>query len=1113
MNHANDEAQRAAALDVTQSFIVQAPAGSGKTELLTQRFLKLLTSVDKDPEEILAITFTRKAANEMRHRILSAIQSAQQKKPNESHKIITWKLATQVIIRDQKENWQLLDNPNRLRIQTIDSLSAFLSKQLPITSKLGGGINIIEDARIDYQQAVDEVLTQLESNAPWAKAIATLLLHLDNNLNIVKELLVNMLSHREQWLPHIITTRNNETKRKHLQTGLHTLITDTLEQLLDIFPQQHHEELLLLLGHANTQLSNEIKSPFIDYSIAKEFPGNTVTDLIHWRAIATLLLTQNYTWRKSFDKRIGFPVNADTKEEKLRLRDFKERIIELTRLLSDNEILRQLLQETLLLPPAQYSTTQWEILDALLELLPIVAAQLQLTFQQRGHIDFIEIAQRALQALTDEDAPTDLALCLDYKIKHILIDEFQDTSATQFYLLQSLTRGWQNDDGRSLFLVGDPMQSIYRFRAAEVGLFLQAKQYGIGDIHLTPLTLSANFRSQAPIVDWFNQIFQQAFPEKDDITLGAISYTPSLAKQSSQLDQHLYFHLCDANQPYAEAYTIVNIIKNCQRVAATQSIALLVKTRRQLINILPILKKAELAFTAVEIENLHHLPAIQDLQALTLALQHFANRLAWLSILRTPWCGLSLQDLHQIALAGDDITIWQAINRQDVIITLSHDGRQRLQQFLQVMSSTLQQRGRFQLSQWVYGTWLALAGPATLDNESMLEDCRVFFELLEKLEHDENIDTVGYLEKALQRLYATSRQVNNLQVMTIHKAKGLEFDTVIMPSLETPTKPDKPRLLLLQERPTMNNRLDLLLAPIKARKDDADPIYDYIRHFEQRKNNYENMRLFYVGVTRAKRQLHLLTHFNDIENKPRGNNFLRAIWQHNRNDFKQYYPIDPADENNTNPNLKRLPKSFRLPDPMINMMHINPISQFSHETQANTPRWQETAHRNIGTVLHFILQQLSNSPMSAWLDLLNNNNQWEILLRQQNIPSSQLRSAAQTISSALIQMTQSKKARWIFDNKHDAIESEYAISYRHQNNIKQFIIDRTFITNNTRWIIDYKTSQMKNDETLESFLDIAKQRHQQQLENYADALSKLDDKPIKLGLYFPLLDAWIQWDY
>ncbi|MGQ0547243.1 MAG: UvrD-helicase domain-containing protein, partial [Betaproteobacteria bacterium] len=122
----NDEAQRAAALDPARSFIVQAPAGSGKTELLVRRYLKLLGTVEK-PEEILAITFTRKAAAEMRSRVLKEMP------PESSH---------------------------RLRIETIDALCASLTRQMPVLSRFGAPPEILEDAAHLYREAAERALQE-----------------------------------------------------------------------------------------------------------------------------------------------------------------------------------------------------------------------------------------------------------------------------------------------------------------------------------------------------------------------------------------------------------------------------------------------------------------------------------------------------------------------------------------------------------------------------------------------------------------------------------------------------------------------------------------------------------------------------------------------------------------------------------------------------------------------------------------------------------------------------------------------------------------------------------------------------------------------------------------
>ena len=93
----------------------------------------------------------------------------------------------------------------------------------------------------------------------------------------------------------------------------------------------------------------------------------------------------------------------------------------------------------------------------------------------------------------------------------------------------SLTAGWEPGDGRTLFLVGDPMQSIYRFRNAEVGLFLDVRDRGLGRLPLEPLTLRVNFRSTRPLVDWINACFAQVLPARDDVLRGAVQFAESVA--------------------------------------------------------------------------------------------------------------------------------------------------------------------------------------------------------------------------------------------------------------------------------------------------------------------------------------------------------------------------------------------------------------------------------------------------------------------------------------------------------------------------------------------------------------------------------------------------------
>ena len=137
-----DENARRDALDATRSFLVQAPAGSGKTELLIQRLLALLARVD-EPERILALTFTRKAAGEMRERVVDALSAAARAEPldpGQPHLAVTRELAHAVLAQDARRGWALALHPARLRIMTFDALTTWIVRNAPFAAGLGPAV-------------------------------------------------------------------------------------------------------------------------------------------------------------------------------------------------------------------------------------------------------------------------------------------------------------------------------------------------------------------------------------------------------------------------------------------------------------------------------------------------------------------------------------------------------------------------------------------------------------------------------------------------------------------------------------------------------------------------------------------------------------------------------------------------------------------------------------------------------------------------------------------------------------------------------------------------------------------------------------------------------------
>lgn len=1108
-----DAKQRQLALNPRQSFIIQAPAGSGKTELLIQRYLSLLSHVQA-PEAIIAITFTRKAAHEMRLRIMQSLEMVQQKYPLAANDRQRYQLAKKVLVRDQQYHWNLLANPNRLRILTIDSFCQSLTWQMPLLSGVPD-LSPVDNPKWLYRIAVRELLNQLEDECPWRKSLVHLLTHLDNNFQHVENLLSDMLGRREQWLNYLL---NHQADLRHyLEMGLQTISLNAVATLNQRIASDLRRQLQRVVNFSQDQLG---KKPLVG-----------TDDLRFWQAATHLLITKDNTWRKQFRKTEGFPaVNARNNKTAKSYRELKELGLALIAQLSQQKEIRDALIALKNAPPLHYSDRQWQTLSCLFELLPVLVAHLKVVFQQQQQCDYNEILLGALTALGQAENPSDLALRLDYQIEHLLVDEFQDTSSAQHQLIEKLTAGWQADEGRSLFLVGDPMQSIYRFRKAEVSLFLQVQHYGIGSIRLCPLTLSVNFRSNQTIVNWINTSFTKLLPIREDIQRGAIVYSPAIACSPLTSANAINYYWQQSNDSLdiqqSEAQQIINIIQQIKRQDPHSSIAILVRARNHLTALLPALQSAAIAYQAIEIDSLAEKPVIQDLVALTRALTHLADRISWLALLRAPYCGLSLTDLYQITQfkqENQSLSIWQQL-LQFESIDLQQNTKQRLRRIVPILYNILNQQGRLPLAKWIKTAWINLGGLYCLSNNEETHDVDAFFQFVDnKIAQQEPIDFYN-LENELAKHYTHTPQksADTVEIMTIHKAKGLEYDHVILPSLHRKSSADPPQLLLYQEKFHNPYQQDLLLAPIKASAMDDDLIYNYLFQTEIEKSDHELSRLLYVACTRAKKSLHFLANIKHDEKnqlkKPLARSLLSHLWPALNINSADIATNTSATEL-TSPSkrlLKRLPADWQ--NPMADNLATD-IKDIAAGPASFTYQWTLNPARAIGTVIHRLLYQISQEGLAIWdsKPLTSASCIFSQLLTQHGILEYQQADALLTLKTCLTKTLTDQKGRWILSQKHQAAQSEYAITAILNGKPQSLVIDRTFIDAATgkRWIIDYKTTIYTGNNP-RTFLNDQRQQHKEQLETYARAL-QLDplyqNLPICLGLYFPMHSLWCEWEF
>lgn len=1119
-----DSAAREQALDIHTSFIVQAPAGSGKTELLTQRFLALLAHVEKNPEQIVAITFTKKAAQEMRMRIMNAlIRADKEPMPQTEHAQKTYRLAKAVLARDRQENWEILSNPNRLMIKTIDSLCASITAQMPILSQFGSQPAVTEHPQKYYEEAATEILVSgLKKESAWHDAVVALLTHLDNHLEKAQSLLAVMLSHRDQWLDYVVHS-DTQILREKLELTLVRLIEEQLMQAVHELKKIDTEALLYLACFACSYLSDD--SEHWGISDLSEVPSTEATDLPLWKSLSRWLLTKEGNLRKAkgLTKKEGFPAPSSSKnpEEKKSWLSAKERMGELLQQIAEQTNLESQLARILMLPEPYYDDESWALIEALITLLPIAAASLHVLFARNGEVDFSQVTQAALRALSEEGHPSDLAFAMDARIAHWLIDEFQDTSFTQWQLIEKLTQGWQTGDGRTLFLVGDPMQSIYRFRQAEVSLFLKAQQSGIGDIVLSPLVLSANFRSCAPIIHTINHYFSRVFPTQNDLTLGAVSYKPSHAPQALHDEENaISTRLTLCNTVCDEADCVVAQVRQYQQLYPHDSIAILVRARSHLTEILTQLNQQKIPFTATEIESLAERPVIQDLLALTCALLHRADKVAWLSVLRAPWCGITLADMLILSEAP---TIWDALRDEERLQRCGLDSYCRLTRVRRILDVCFKEQGRQSLREFVWSTWLALGGPKMYTQKSSNENAETFFRLLESLNQDIGVISRDILYEAVGKLYANNTHLSSkLHIMTIHKAKGLEFDHVILPGLHKSSANTETMLLNWVDIATLEGEREWLFSAIPARNTEPNAIFEAIRDMQKQKEFHEMARVFYVGVTRAKKTLSLTATY-DLESFPektpsRGS-FLGLLWPHwdaEKITLWRNENLDNKPMHENSSSLSRIKTTWKFPEALSCAMPYISFDVQEFEWQplnANNPEvnttWQPNTPRAVGTLVHEILYELSKETCVIH-DVTTFLPRWRVRLQELQVGQPDLDLALNQVSRAIAHCLKDPIGRWILSSDHLQAESEYALSAKFHEEIVNVVIDRTFVDPETqvRWIIDYKTSLPQPGESMSEFINRETQVYASQLMRYAKIMHLLDPRPIRLGLYFVCVPVW-----
>ena len=1115
-----DQEERDRALDPETSCIVQAPAGAGKTTLLVQRFATLLAQVER-PEQILAITFTRKAAAEMRQRVLKLLRGTGQLKGKDAE------LSQAIRRQDRKQGWGLALNPSRLKMQTIDSFARSLAGALPLGAGPEGRATPEEDAGPLYDSAVERLFERLRddaasSSASLAPDIGRFLMLVDNDAAKAHRLIVEMLARRDQWLAPV-----QELLNAHLEDpeSVAPALNANIRKLTDAVIQGLRETL-------GRELEAEIQW-LVQFAADHGGPQGTF-----WPTAKTLCMTsaKKAEFRKRLTKREGFPATLRTEKERAlaaiaKLRDLglRERFAALGNL-----------------PEGGLDDEQVQDLVAICATLALAVLDLNQAMRAEGRIDFTQLNIAARQALQQDGAPTELALALDYRIRHILIDEFQDTSITQFDLLSLLIEGWTGRDGASIFAVGDPMQSIYRFRDADVGLFQRAKDAGINALRLQPLQLTVNFRSAPVLVDWFNQTFAPIMGALDDAESGAVRHHKSIAHQPAELrvagadDQsanrreqvettdpapskgapaakvRLFAKAGATAEASREAEALAEEIQALRQAEPNSSIALLVRSRSHLPDLLETLRRHGIPWQATDIEPLTERPAVMDLLSLANALTDSTNRLAWLSLLRTPWVGLDLPDLEKAA----ELPEFNVPALHGLAERLERGSARRLARLTSGLARWLPRLYEEAPRTVLEAVWLECGGPFAYAEPTALEQAQRFFDLVDQLGAD-GLDA-AQLQLRTEQLFASDSAPAQLQILTIHKAKGLEFDHVLLPCLERGVRPPSQPILHWRRR-----HEGLLIAA-----KESGGLYKWLHEEDLTRERHERQRLFYVACTRAKRSL-LLTASVEFADKPNARNpsdrneidetqaepkikppaagsMLALLWPSLEEDQPEIEGTaaesKTAPPSSAPPRLLRLPEDFSWrPAPLPPLALPNVPEHRSDAAEGRPARARDVV---LGNLIHESLCAWGRASLpedaAAWIK--PRRSQWRRHLQAAGLNEDEANDHLQEVERQLKAVLADPDGRWLLGPRTDAA-SEFGVTAHIDGALANAYFDRIFEHEGTRWIIDFKTSRVEGDAAA---INALVSRHQPQLAHYRTLATSLYDQPIKTALYLTAIPKLVE---
>lgn len=1083
----SDAAVREKAVDVSQSVLLTAPAGSGKTSVLEHRYLKALAN-SESPEQVVAITFTVAAAGEIRERALNTLKDAKLgTKPTSEHEKALYEDARRVLDLDAEKNWGILRDPSRLRIMTIDALNSLIASSLPLVSRSGGATQVESQPGELYREAVIALFADLEDETLSESLRDALGMTLDfgrHQIDRLIPLFETLLQARDQWLKPLMAGQLQD-----FEETLAAIVDATRQEAIAALAPAQWDTLLSVLAAGSVY--DEQLEWAKDINPHKDIAGQE-NNIV--RLAAKSLLTGEGALRKKVNKRQGFLSKHNYTD------DMNELLGELADTVGPQSV--SALSMLSSIPSPAFDGEGVEMLEALSLVLLRLAAHLQVVFQNSGRVDFVEVHARAMDALNMESGAGSDFLIREERIRHLLVDEMQDTSGAQIELIQRLTGEWVDGDDRSLFLCGDPQQSIYAFRGADVGQFLALWESGqLGYKTLNRLALTNNFRSAPELVDFYNGVFTELFGGHSNRWTGKVPFSKADAFRDDLKGSVNVVPFDHGAGDDLESELVCERIEQAIAEDAGCEIAVLVRSRSHLKAILPLMRKRGIPASGEEIDHLTEKSPVGDVISLIKAMAHFGDRTSWVAMLRAPFVGLTWDDC--LKLVGDDphATVRELLDDHRRLGALSPDGRRRAFRLLAVIRR-IELSDRWRDIVWRSRClWESLGGLEIADEHTASDINKVFAVLADCTDAGHLISRSRF-EARLSRLYAASSG-GQVKVMTIHNAKGLEFDHVFLVGLSKNTMQDSEPLIHWRSVGE-----DFLLVP--ASQSDEGVLkeqFGFLGKLSKQAALNEQRRLLYVALTRAQSTL---TVFAGVKVSEKGrvsavkNTFadmLLPFLSFGNDEIINRDVSEQVVDQERVIKVKRVSSNYAGPELAAGYRCVAPLTSIPDDEELEGLRREHSAQRAAGTTFHFLMERIAKDGLEKWDEKRVRECRKAVvaLLRREGCSERLLDRAVTAILDWAVNTISSQVGRWILKSRSESW-FERRISGWRDGEFFTDIMDIVFEEGDAVWVIDYKSSLKANADAAQIL-----GANREQLERYIRTLSdQYPGRTIRGGVFVPM---------